>query len=162
MANELDRWSSLKELDRFRRDIDDLFDRFLGGRAGSAFPMGTPFPALESVVENGKLVVRADLPGIDPNQVEVTVTGDMLTLRGKREQRHEAGNGNFIHREVSYGSFERSLKLPAGVKADEIKAAYRNGVLELTIPVTGEAGGRRIQVQVDSGKRIEHDRKDNA
>ncbi len=162
MANELKVWSSLKELDRFRRDVDDLFDRFLGGRADSVFSMGTAFPALESFVEDGKLVVHADLPGIDPNEVEVTATGDTLTLRGKREQRHQGSGRNFIHREISYGSFERLLKLPAGVKADEIKAAYRNGVLELTMPVPGEAGARRVQVQIESGKQIERDTRDKA
>jgi HSP20 family protein len=149
MPNEPQIWSPLRELDRFRRDFDDLFDRLLGGRIGSVFSKGADFPALESLIQDDKLVVRADLPGVDPKDVEVTVAGDTLTLRGKREQRSEESRANFIHREVSYGTFERSLKLPEGVKADDVKASYRNGILELTIPMPKDSAARKVQIQVE-------------
>ncbi len=149
MANEPRVWSPLRELTHFRRDFDDLFDRLLGGRLGPAFSKSTELPALESFIDNDKLVVRADLPGIDPKDVEVTVTGDTLTLRGKREQRLEESSANFIHSEVSYGSFERSLKLPGGVNADDVKASYRNGVLELTMPVPKDAAARKVTIQIE-------------
>jgi HSP20 family protein len=149
MANEPQLWSPLRELDSFRRDFDDLFDRLLGGRLRSVFPKGADAPAIESFMKDDKLVVRADLPGIDPKDVEVIVTGDTLTLRGNREQSHEERRANFTHREVSYGSFERSLKLPEGVKAEDVKASYRNGVLELTIPVPREATARKVPIQIE-------------
>lgn len=153
MANEPQVWSPLKELDRFRRDFDDLLDRFLGDRMTSTLPKSAELPALESFVEEGKLVVRADLPGIDPKDVEVTVAGDTLTLRGKRERRHEESGRNFIHREISYGAFERSVRLPEGVKADDITASYRNGVLELTVPMPGEAAVHKVPIQIEGGKK---------
>jgi HSP20 family protein len=146
MANEPQAWSPFRELDRFRRDFDDLFDRFLGGRAGR---QGNG-PALESYVDNGRLMVRADLPGIDPKDVEITVTGDQLTIRGKREQRNEARGRDFLHREVSYGSFERVVKLPGGVNADDVKAAFSNGVLELTVPLPEQARSRKVPIQTTS------------
>jgi HSP20 family protein len=96
------------------------------------------------------LVVRADLPGVDPKNVEITVSGDQLTIRGKRERVHEEKEHNLIHREVSYGSFERSLRLPEGVKPEEIKAAYHHGVLELTIPVSDQPKTRKVPVQVET------------
>lgn len=152
MANELERWSPFRELDRFRRDFDELFERFLGGRGRAVLGQpATTTPAIESFIEGDKLVVRADLPGIDPNDVEVTVTGNMLVVRGKRETREETKGKNFIHREVSYGSFERAVELPEGVKAEDIKAAYKNGVLEVSVPLPKETAPRKVAIQIESG-----------
>jgi HSP20 family protein len=145
MANEPQAWSPFRELDRFRRDFDDLFDRFLGGRLSRSSAANGP--ALESYVDSGKLVVRADLPGVNPKDVEITATGDQLTIRGKREQHHEEKGRDFIHREVAYGSFERVLKLPGGVNPDQIKASYNNGVLELTVPLPEQSQMRRVPIQ---------------
>ena len=149
MASDVQTWSPFRELDRFRRDFDDLLNRFLGGRAGRETELGL-IPALESFIDQGKLVVRADLPGIDPKNVEISVSGDQLTIRGKRERIHEKKEHDLIHREVSYGSFERSVRLPEGVKTDEIKAAYHQGVLELTIPVPEQPKSRKVPIQVES------------
>jgi HSP20 family protein len=149
MANEPQAWSPLRELDRFRRDFDELFDRFLGGRVARQSPASGP--ALESYVDNGKLIVRADLPGVDPNDVEITATGDQLTIRGKREQRHEEKGRDFIHREVAYGSFERSVKLPGGINPDDIRASYTNGVLQLSIPLPEQARTRKVPIQSSGG-----------
>ncbi len=145
MANEPQAWSPFRELDRFRRDFDDLFDRFLGGRLTRQSQSSGP--PLESYVDNGKLIVRADLPGIDPKDVEITATGDQLTIRGKREQRHEEKGRDFLHREVAYGSFERVVKLPGGVNPDDIKASYNNGVLELTVLLPEQARTRKVPIQ---------------
>jgi HSP20 family protein len=149
MANEPQAWSPFRELDRFRRDFDDLFDRFLGGRPSrQSFGNG---PALESYVDSGKLVVRVDLPGIDPKDVQITATGNQLTIRGTREQQREEKGRDFIHREVAYGSFERTVKLPGEVNPDEIKAVYNNGVLELTAPLPEQSRTRKIPIQVVEG-----------
>jgi HSP20 family protein len=151
MANDPQAWSPFRELDRFRRDFDDLFDRFLGGRF-SREPRSSA-PSLESYVEDGKLVVRADLPGIDPKDVEITVAGDQLTIRGKRERSGEQKSGAFIHREVSYGSFERTIKLPAGVSHEDIKASYSNGVLELSALLPGQSKSRKVPIQVEGASQ---------
>ena len=149
MANEPRAWSPFRELERFSRDFDDLFDRFLGGRLSRQSPGDGP--ALESYVDSGKLVVRADLPGVDPKDVEITATGDQLTIRGKREQQREEKGRDFLHREIAYGSFERTVKLPGGVNPDQIKASYRNGVLELTVPLPEQARMRTVPVQSAEG-----------
>lgn len=146
-------WSPFRELEKFRRDFDDLFERLTGygpvrGREREAF-----VPALESFIEGGKIVVRIDVPGIDPKDIEVKVAGDLLTVRGSREEKTEKKKRDFIQREVHYGSFVRTLKLPEGVKADDIKATYSDGVLELTAPVPRELGARQVKVSVEAGEK---------
>jgi HSP20 family protein len=149
MANQPQTWSPLRELDRLRRDFDELLDRFLGGRI-SGQSLGHR-PPLESFVDSGKLVMRADLPGIDPKDVEITATGDELTIRGKREQRHEEKGRDFIHREFAYGTFERVVKLPGGINPDQIKASFNNGVLELTMPLPEQSRMRKVPIQSAEG-----------
>src|SRR6266851_5027968 len=148
MNKALQVWSPmLSELNRFHWDIDELFDRWFGSRMGNGTGNGVLKPALESFVADGKLVVRGDLPGIEPKDVEVMVTGKTLTIRGKREQRSEDKGSDWFRREVHYGSFERSFELPEAAKPEEITASYRNGVLELTAPTSGAAPGRKIQIE---------------
>jgi HSP20 family protein len=149
MATDAKMWSPFRELDRFKRDFDDLFDRFLGGRVTPA-TQAAIVPPLESCIDQGKFMVRADLPGIDPKDVEITATGDQLTIRGKRARTEEEKSRNFIQREVSYGSFERTVKLPEGVKPEEITASYRNGVLELSAPIVEDTKTRKVPSQVES------------
>ena len=148
MARDPEKWSPFRELDRVRHDFEELLDRSLGGQA-SREQRSRFTPALESFIDSGKLIIRADLPGVDPKDVEVTVTGDQLTIRGKREQRVDEQGCSFIHREFSYGSFERTVRLPGGVKAEDVKAAYCNGVLELTMPVPEQSTSRKVTIQVE-------------
>ncbi|HTW86457.1 MAG TPA: Hsp20/alpha crystallin family protein [Candidatus Binataceae bacterium] len=148
MAKTPEFWQGFRGLEHFSESFDELFDRLIG------FPVDTPAatvrgPALESFIEDEKLVVRVDLPGIDPAKVEVTVAGNQLTVRGRREDRREQRHRDFIQREVSYGSFERSLTLPRGVETEHVGAAYRNGVLELTIPISKEMTPRKVPIEIE-------------
>jgi len=148
MNKALQVWSPmLSELNRFHWDVDELFDRWFGGRMGNGTGNGAFNPALESFVADGKLVVRVDLPGIEPKDVGVIVTGKTLTIRGKREQRSEDKGSDWFRREFHYGSFERSFELPEAVKPEEITASYRNGVLELTAPMSESAAARKIPIE---------------
>ncbi|MGL5810893.1 MAG: Hsp20/alpha crystallin family protein [Nocardioides sp.] len=92
----------------------------------------SPFVRVEDFVEDGVYVVRAEVPGIDPDKdLQVTLDNDVLTIRGERRQEQRDRE----HREFHYGSFSRSLRLPTGTRADDITAAYADGVLELRAPV---------------------------
>jgi HSP20 family protein len=153
MANPIRRWNPFREMEHFRRDFDDLFDRFLGhGKRGERETAAVE-PAIESYIEGDRIVVRADLPGIDPEDVEITVTGDILTIKGSREEQREEKDRNFVFKEVSYGSFQRSISLPAGVKAEDIKTSYKDGVLELTAPAPKELAARKVPIEVDGQKK---------
>ena len=152
MANRIQLWSPFREMEHFRRDFDEVFDRFLGHRKHGEKELRLE-PAIESYIEDDKLVVRADLPGIDPKNVEITVTGDLLTIKGSREEKREEKERNFVFKEVSYGSFERSITLPPGVKIEDIKTSCKDGVLELTAPAPKELAARKVPVEVEAQKK---------
>jgi HSP20 family protein len=109
-------------------------------------------PAIESCVEDGKFIVRADLPGIDPKNVEIKVVGDVLTIRGSREEKRETKKADFFRREIRYGSFERSISLPEGIKAEDLKATYHEGVIELSAAMPKEAAPKEVKIQVEGPK----------
>jgi HSP20 family protein len=152
MANPIQSWNPFRDMEHFRLDFDDLFDRVLGHRKRGEKEVQRE-RAIESYVEGDKLVVRADLPGIDPKNVEITVSGDLLTIKGSREEKREEKQRNFVFKEVSYGSFERSITLPPGVKTEDIKASYKDGVLELTASVPKELAARKVPVEVEAQKK---------
>jgi HSP20 family protein len=156
----LERWRASRDLDRFRSEFDDLLERFGFDRDWlSRWPFERGFfgerepaptrPAIESYVEGGKFIVRTDLPGIDPKDVDIKVVGDMLTIKGSREEKRETKKTDYFRREIRYGSFERSLPLPEGIKAEDLKATYHDGVLELSAPMPKEAVPKEVKIQVE-------------
>ena len=160
MPGELEPWfSGWPSVDRFRRDMDELLDRFFG-EGGHRSPSGwvLNWPAVESFFKDGNWVMRFDLPGVEPKDIDVSVAGDTLTIRASRGRRSDDGSQDFQTREVSYGRFERSLTLPKGVESGQIKASYQHGVLELTMPASPELVGRKIPIEVstEEKKQIEH------
>lgn len=111
---------------------------------------GADWPPLESFIEGDKLILRLDLPGIEPKDVEVSTLGNLLTVKGSREEQKEKKGRNFLRRETLYGSFERSLALPQSVKSDAIKATYDRGVLELTMPAPKELATQKVPIQIET------------
>jgi HSP20 family protein len=110
-------------------------------------------PSLSPFSKVGNRVIRVDLPGVEPNDMEVSVASHVLTIRASREgHNNELINEGELH-EVSYGRFERSLTLPEGVQSDQIKAHYQNGVLELTMPEPAEPAGLKIPIGIDSEEK---------
>lgn len=104
-----------------------------------------PFVRVEDFVEEGSYVLRAEVPGLDPEKdIAVTVQGDLLTISGERHEEKKERN----HQEFHYGSFRRSVSLPPGADADAIEASYTDGVLEVRVPVgEAESGGRTVPVK---------------
>ena len=137
----------------FRRDMDELFNRFFGDweRAGTPWaPMSAGyFPRLESYVEGQTLHIKADLPGIDPKEVEIAVEGNLLTLKGERKAAQEVKEEAYLRQEVQYGSFARTVTLPEGVKAEDVQATYHNGVLDVTIPLPDSLVAKKVPIQIE-------------
>lgn len=106
--SRLSEWSPFRDLEKLRGDFDKVFNRFHSPSWLSEELDGAIRPRVESFVEGGKLTVRADMPGIDPKNLEVKVTGNALKVRGKREEEKEITKRDFVRREVHYGSYEYS------------------------------------------------------
>ncbi len=139
------------------RDIDELFSLFLGdwdraGMPGRAVPTGY-IPQSESYLDETTFRIKADLPGIDPKDIELTVEDNQLILKGERKAAQEHQNGNHLQREVRYGAFARTFTLPEGVTAEELQARYHNGVLEITVPLPAAKLPKKVPVQIEGAER---------
>jgi HSP20 family molecular chaperone IbpA len=117
-------------------------------RAPATSPSQTWNPAIDVVDEDERVRVRAELPGLKPDDFTVEVENDRLYIRGEKQTRREEKRGDVTYSEVSYGRFSRALRLPADVVADKAEASYENGVLELTLPKQEESRRRRVRVDV--------------
>jgi HSP20 family protein len=155
MGNLMFRDTLFQNLFDFRRDFDQMFNRFL-----TAWPGNQEFkhergglasfvPPIDAYVDKDgrKFLCHVALPGVDPKDVNIQVQGNLLLIRGERNVTKETKNADLVHSELIHGSFERSLTLPEGVDTEKLTAEYRNGVLELSAPISASAMPRRIEVK---------------
>ena len=134
------------------RLFDEMFggmrNRRVGGQQRGQLGRAEWAPAIDVVQKDDDLIVRAELPGARPEDVEITVHQGILTISGKREEQSEEERGSYLVRERRSGSFRRSLQLPEGVDENNIRARFENGVLEVSIQGGAAAQGpKRIQVE---------------
>jgi HSP20 family protein len=144
------RWDPFSELREMQHDMDRLFERFLG-RDLSAFEKGHGewMPSVESYRKGNDLVVKCELPGIDPKDVDVSFDENtrQLIIKGERKTEKDAKDEDYIYRELAYGSFERRFTLPEGIKTDQLKAKFVNGILELTVPAPAISKPKKIEIE---------------
>lgn len=140
MSGTLTRWDPFAELGELRSRFDRIFDDAVVGRSHQWVP------AIDVVRDNGNLVVRADIPGIKPEEVQIEVDHDLLTMHGEHEEHKEETDKHFVRRERRYGAFSRSIALPPGVDASRITAKTHDGTLELTIPLPEEAKKEPVSI----------------
>ena len=105
---------------------------------------------METLTKNGDLVVRLDLPGVHSKEVDISVSGDVLTVKAERKYKEEKKEGKRSHEEIAYGSLERSLRIPGKIDANKIKASYDKGVLEITMPAPEELAPKKVSVKVEA------------
>jgi HSP20 family protein len=138
-----------RDLSRVEREMEEMFGRFSRGwpsLQGEGEALGWA-PAVDVVDRNGEVVLRADLPGLTEKDIQLTLQDGSLTIQGERKEEKEEKDENYYCCERSYGSFSRSLAVPAGVNADKINATFKNGVLEVHLPKTKESTGKKIEVK---------------
>jgi HSP20 family protein len=130
--------------------MDQLFDEVFTRRPAGVREVASPVwePAVEMFETDHEVVVRAELPDIDPKQVDVTVTSDAITLKGERKQEHEEKGRNYYRRELRYGTFSRTLPLATEVRSGDAKAAYKGGVLEIRIPKSERSKPTSVKVEI--------------
>jgi HSP20 family protein len=145
----LNRWEPFRGtgFEQFNRVVNELFHR-----AGQDSNLTSWAPAVDIREDEQALVVKADLPDIDPKELDIRVENNILTIRGERKFEKQASAGNYLRVERAYGSFARSFQLANTVNSEAIKAEYQNGVLTLSIPKREEAKPKQIKVNVTPGK----------
>jgi HSP20 family protein len=140
MPGTLMRWDPFAELGELRSGFDRMFGELTEGHRHAWTP------AIDVVRDNGNLVVRADTPGMKPEEVKIEIEDDILTVSGEHEEHKEEREKNYLRHERRYGSFSRSMALPAGVDAKDIKAETHDGVVEVTIPLPKEAKKETVTI----------------
>ncbi|HWO41366.1 MAG TPA: Hsp20/alpha crystallin family protein [Candidatus Eisenbacteria bacterium] len=148
-------FNPLQELASWHRDIDELFNRFFSLGREETPSVTAWMPAMETFAKDGQYVIRLDLPGVDPKEVEISASEDRLTIRGERKAPVDADARHYA--ETCYGKFERSLSLPAGVNRDKITAKYEHGVLEIVLPGAASVAAKKVPIEIAGGetKRLE-------
>jgi len=156
MARELTIWKPLNEVapfrdfEKMRREMDHFWDSFFdveSRRKGEDH--GKWFPSLDVSETKNEIVVKAEVPGMDPKDIDISLSDGVLSIRGERKQEMEEKEENYHLVERSYGSFARSVGLPKEVKHDKISASYKNGVLRIVLPKSEEAKKKEVKIKVE-------------
>jgi HSP20 family protein len=142
-------------LRRMQEDMDRLFQGFGFGRAGGLSPFGEEraewMPAIEAFQRGNEFVVRADVPGLSKDDLNVEIGEDALTIRGERKYDREEEREGVYRSERSYGSFYRVVPLPEGAVADSAKASFKDGVLEIVMQAPSQEVRRGRKIEIESG-----------
>ncbi len=144
-------------LTRWDRDMESMMEDFFGRGWRPWWPErwfkteGAELiaPVLDLYEEKDDIVVKAEIPGIDKDNIEVNLGDHTLTIKGEKKKEEETKEENYYRSERSYGAFLRTIELPKDVHADKVKATFKNGVLEVRLPKTEEAKAKEVKVKVD-------------
>jgi len=151
------RWEPVRELTTLQNEMNRLFSSFFdtpaGGGNGSTQGLRRWVPAMDLVETDDHFVLKADLPGLGPDDVNIEVEDNILTISGERKVEHETEREGFHRVERASGAFRRSLTLPEGVDLEDIAASFDNGVLEIRIPKPEERKPRKVSISVGGGKQ---------
>ena len=143
------KWAPFGDLTTFRREMDRLFERFLGEQPRLDLSEVGWSPHLDMTETKESLIVKAELPGLEVKDLNITISGSTLTLKGEKRQAKEEKDEHHHLIERSYGGFARTVELPMTVAADKVKAAFKNGVLTITLPKTEESKRKAISIEVE-------------
>jgi HSP20 family protein len=149
MTKEVVKKQPGREVSRLRREMDRLFEDFFAPQAGWGWQPweGEWTPAVDVSETPEQVTVKAELPGLDPKEIDISLTGNILTLKGEKKSAREEKKENYHVVERSYGSFSRSLALPAAVNADKIEARFDQGVLTVTCPKKEPVKPKAIEIK---------------
>jgi len=141
-------WRPFGELSSLRREMDRLWENFFGERPLPRIWEREWAPSLDVSETKDNFVVKAEVPGIDAKDIDISLTGDVLTIKGEKRQEKEEKEEDYHLVESSYGSFSRSVRLPAEVESNKIKASYKNGILNITLPKSEKVKAKEVKIKV--------------
>jgi HSP20 family protein len=148
MAYELSPQRSFRELSTLRDEIDRIWSRFFGEQGPLVPWRGEWAPSLDVSETKNSIIVKAELPGMDAKDLDISLTDDVLTVKGEKKQEKEEEDENYHRIERSYGSFSRSVRLPSEVQSDKIEANYKNGILKIALPKSEKAKSKEVKIKV--------------
>jgi HSP20 family protein len=154
MARELTIWrpfgemAPFRDFERMRRDMDRLWDSFFERGTLRGEEAGEWLPSLDVAETKNEIVVKAEVPGLEPKDIDISVSDGLLTIKGEKKQEREEKEENYHLVERSYGTFTRSIRLPNEVQSDKINASYKNGVLKVVLPKSEEAKKKEVKIKV--------------
>lgn len=143
-------WDPFSDLNRIQREMNRLFDSSLTGRGPKEDGLleSAWVPAMDVYESKDNVLVKADIPGLKKEEIEVSVHGDTLTIKGEKSRENETKAEDFVRTERYYGSFNRSVRLPSEVEAEKVEAKYSNGVLELVLPKKEQAKPKQLKIDI--------------
>jgi HSP20 family protein len=142
------RWEPFRDLVSLREAMDRLFEEsFVRPQTGWSAPTEAGALAVDVYETEDAVVVKSAIPGVKPEDIDISLTGDTLTIKGESKFEKEVNEENYVRREMRYGSFARTLPVPTSVVADEAEAEFENGVLTLTLPKAEEVKPKAIQIK---------------
>lgn len=128
--------------------MDNLWNRFFGETSLPGFVSQEWLPSVDISETKDKLLIKAELPGMDAKDVSVTVSGDILTIKGEKKREEEKKDEHYYCSERYCGSFQRSFRLPVNIKTDKVDATFEKGILHVALPKTEEAKKKEIEIKV--------------
>ena len=137
-----------REFITLRREMDDLWSRFIGETSPQRRASGEWYPSVDLSETKDGFTVKAELPGLNAKDVDVSLSVNILTIKGERKKEEEKKDEHHHYVERSYGSFQRSFQLPVEVKSDKIEATFDKGILKITLPKAEEAKKKEIEIKV--------------
>jgi HSP20 family protein len=148
MPGDLMEWRPFREVTRLRREMDRFWDDYFGSGRRGLRPLQAEFaPAVDVKESTDQIVVKAEVPGMEAKDINISVTGEVLTIKGEKKSEPEEKEENYHVVERSYGSFSRSLVLPSAVDLDKIEAKYDKGVLTVICPKKEEVKPKAIEIK---------------
>lgn len=135
-----------RDMTDIQGQMNRLFDNFLGRPSSMAERMWAP--AVDMYETKDELVIAAELPGLNQKDIQLSITADMLSIRGERQRKQEVTADSYYRGERWFGRFERTLPLPIPVQTEKVKAAYRDGVLTITLPKADEIKPKEIKIDL--------------
>lgn len=150
MPYGIEPWRPFRELGALREEMDKLWNRFFEWPSSEP-SRGEWIPFLDVSETKDNIVVRAEVPGMDPKDIDVSYADGVLTVRGEKKQEKEEKDENYHMMERRYGSFSRSIRLAHEIESDKIKADYKDGVLKISLPKSEEAKKKEVKVAIGHG-----------
>lgn len=141
-------WKPFGEMSSLRKEMDNVWDHFLGK---TSFPESFSkewMPSVDVSETEDQLLIKAELPGLEAKDVNVSISGDLLTIKGEKKQEEEKKDEHFYSSERYYGSFQRSFRLPENIKTDKVDATFKKGILQIALRKTEKSKKKEIEIKV--------------